>query len=147
MALNPEIGYETSFLDSFELAFSDYLTYANENLKVIVNAGALEPQKLAFEVQKLLDVNHSGKRVAYVTGDNVLDTLHEIDVKPLTTGTGDFSTWKSKYNRILCANAYIGCWGIVEALNEGADVIVCGRVTDASPVSLVLLFSTLFAAN
>ena len=118
------------------MALDAYLAYANSSLKIIVNAGAFGPQELALEVQKLLDACGSGKKVAYVTGDDVLDRLHDIDVKPLTTATGEFLTWRKKYDNILCANAYIGCWGIVEALNEGADVIICGLVTDASPVCL-----------
>ncbi|CZR65929.1 uncharacterized protein PAC_15829 [Phialocephala subalpina] len=133
LALNPQVGYEASFLDAFNLALESYLAYPNPELKIIVNAGALKPQQLAIEVQRILDTKGAHKKVAYVTGDNILGDLDGIDVQPLTTATGPFPAWREKFSGILSANAYIGCWGIVEALNNGADIVICGRCTDASP--------------
>ncbi len=72
--------------------------------------------------------------IAYVSGDNLLARLAElldagVDLAHLETGepVGDVS-------RFITANAYLGCWGIVEALNLGADVVITGRVTDAAVV-------------
>ena len=100
-----------------------------------MNAGGLNPQALAQEVQSLLLSRGSNKKVAYVLGDNKLSDLDTIDVAPLTRATGDFKSWRRKYPEIILANAYIGCWGIVRALQEGADIVICGRCTDASTVS------------
>lgn len=117
------------------LAVDDYLCYPNDKLKIAVNAGGLNPERLALEVQKLLQSKGKTRKVAFVTGDNVVDRIDSINIAPLTRSTGGFSEWKDKHGRILTANVYIGCWGIVAALNEGADIVICGRCTDASPVS------------
>jgi hypothetical protein len=100
-----------------------------------VNAGGLNPKGLAEEVQNLLRARGSDKSVAYVVGDNLLPQLNSLDIQPLTRTTGNFRSWKQKYPEVILANAYIGCWGIVRALEEGADIVICGRCTDASTVS------------
>jgi len=75
-------------------------------IKIVSNAGGLAPAALAEQVRAL------GAKVAHVEGDDVHD----------------------RFDGALTANAYLGAWGIVEALRGGADVVVTGRVTDASLV-------------
>ena len=87
-------------------------------------------------MQKLLSSRGAIKKVAYVVGDNLLPDLESLQIQPLTRATGPFDSWRRKYPDIVLANAYIGCWGIVQALNDGADIVICGRCTDASTVSL-----------
>jgi hypothetical protein len=135
---NPKRGYEPGFLYSLKIAIDEYLSYPNRSLKIAVNAGGINPRQLALEVQKVLHTKGCTKKVVYVTGDNVIDRIDSMDVAPLTRSTGDFAAWKKKHGRILTANVYIGCWGIVSALNEGADIVICGRCTDASPVSYAI---------
>jgi hypothetical protein len=126
-----------------KIAISEYLNYSQKSLKVVVNAGGLNPRQLAMDVQKLITSNGGNKKIAYITGDNIVDRVECLDPKPFTRSTGGFKEWKRKHGRIVTANAYIGCWGIVRALNEGADIVICGRVTDASPVrSSHALFGT-----
>jgi Acyclic terpene utilisation family protein AtuA len=138
MRTEPDQGYEPGFLRSFKIAVDDYLEYPNQNVRIAVNAGGLNPKALATKIQALLTERGSKKRVAYVTGDNLLSKLDNLDIQPLTRSTGDFSTWREKYPEVVLAVAYIGCWGIVQALNEGADIVICGRCTDASPVCITL---------
>ncbi|MBI4561333.1 MAG: DUF1446 domain-containing protein, partial [Candidatus Rokubacteria bacterium] len=74
-------------------------------------------------------------RIAYITGDDVLGRLETWQgqghpLRHLDTGTA-LSELKAP---VLTANAYLGGWGIAEALRRGADVVICGRVTDASLV-------------
>ena len=133
-------GYEPGFLYSLTAAIDDYLSYGNPDLRIAVNAGGLNPKGLAEKVEALLRSKGSSKRVAYVTGDNILSKLDDLDVQPLTSATGDFKTWREKYPEVILANAYTGCWGIVRALNEGADVVICGRCTDASTVRTIKPF-------
>lgn len=85
-------------------------------------------------MQSLLSSRGSRKRVAFITGDNLLPVIHSLDIDPLTRSTGSFTTWKETYPEIIQANAYTGCWGIVQALKASADIVICGRCTDASPV-------------
>lgn len=127
-------GFEPGFLHSLRIALDDYLDYKNTSLKIAVNAGGLDPGGLAIKVQQLLRLRGSTKKVAYVLGDNLLSSVEDLDVQPLTKATGDFSSWRQRYPEVVLANAYIGCWGIVEALNAGADIVICGRCTDASTV-------------
>jgi hypothetical protein len=127
-------GYEPGFLYSLREGLDEYLNYKNQNVRIAVNAGGLNPKGLAEEVQNLLRARGSDKSVAYVVGDNLLPQLNSLDIQPLTRATGNFRSWKQKYPEVILANAYIGCWGIVRALEEGADIVICGRCTDASTV-------------
>lgn len=103
--------------------------------KLVVNAGALNPQQLALELQRFLasEFGDRGKtlRIAYVTGDDVLSIIQDPEsrkaISHLTTGE-TLDQWN--YEPII-ANAYIGQAGFVEALKSGADIVLAGRTTDA----------------
>ncbi|WP_037182693.1 acyclic terpene utilization AtuA family protein [Rhodococcoides fascians] len=103
-------GYAKTFLRQAE----DCLGLAlDRGVKIVANAGGLNPKGLADALTQL----DSGAKIAYVDGDDLLSRADELGLgSPLT------------------ANAYLGAWGIVEALKSGADVVVTGRVTDASVI-------------
>lgn len=103
-------GYAKTFLRQAE----DCLTLAlDKGVKIVANAGGLNPRGLAEALVKL----DSGAKIAYVDGDDLLNRAAELEL-----------------GSPLSANAYLGAWGIVECLNAGADVVVTGRVTDASVI-------------
>ncbi|MFC8435606.1 acyclic terpene utilization AtuA family protein [Streptomyces sp. NPDC057253] len=98
-------------------------------VRVVTNMGAANPLAAA---RAILDVAHrlglDGLRVAAVTGDDVLDIVRGSDL-PLTGASG---TVAGLGEGIVAANAYLGIGPVVEALQTGADVVVCGRVADPS---------------
>ncbi|OBJ98772.1 exopolyphosphatase [Mycolicibacterium fortuitum] len=113
-AKNPDRGYAKTFLTQLEQSLGLAL---DKGVKIVANAGGLNPAGLATAVRALaerlgLDVN-----VAHVEGDDLVGRASELGL-----GTP------------LAANAYLGAWGIVECLNSGADIVVTGRVTDASVI-------------
>ena len=105
---------------------------AERGLKVVVNAGNLNPNGLVAKVREAIAAAGVDLKVASVAGDDLLDRVQELagagQLRNLDTGMplGNLS------GRIIAANAYMGAWGIVAALNAGADIVVTGRVTDAS---------------
>ena len=105
---------------------------AERRLKVVVNAGNLNPAGLAAKVREAVAAAGVDLKVACVAGDDLLDRVQQLagdgQLRNLDTGMplGNLS------GRIIAANAYLGAWGIVAALNAGADIVVTGRVTDAS---------------
>ncbi|OBK40557.1 exopolyphosphatase [Mycobacterium sp. 1245111.1] len=109
---HPERGYAKTFLTQLE----ECLGLAQDRgVRIVANAGGLNPAGLADAVRALADRLGVPVRVAHVDGDDLSGRAEELGLgKPLT------------------ANAYLGAWGIVDCLNEGAEVVVTGRVTDAS---------------
>ncbi|GAA5148258.1 DUF1446 domain-containing protein [Pseudonocardia eucalypti] len=127
---DPGKGYVDYFLDQLRPHLA---TLKRRGVKVVANAGGFNPAALAGELRGMAAADGVPLRVAHVEGDNVLARLDELaaDGHPLThldTGA-PLAEWG---HRPLAANAYLGGWGIATALAEGADVVVCGRVTDAS---------------
>ena len=111
---NPEHGYARTFLSQMEGSLGLAM---DRGVKVVSNAGGLNPKGLADAMHELGERLGLHPKIAYVEGDNLRDRAAELDLgAPLT------------------ANAYLGGWGIAEALNRGADVVITGRVTDASVV-------------
>lgn len=111
---NPERGYARTFLRQLE----ECLGIARDrNVRIVVNAGGLNPAGLAQAVQALAAKLGIPTAVAHVEGDDLLPRAAELG-----------------FPGVLTANAYLGAWGIVDCLNAGADVVVTGRVTDASVV-------------
>jgi hypothetical protein len=98
-------------------------------VKIISNLGALDPpsaQDLALRIAT--EESLRGVRVAAVTGDNVLDRVRALNLKAVETGLG-----ASHYgDRLISAHAYVPADVIVEALSDGAQVVITGRIGDAS---------------
>ena len=127
----PGGGYARTFVTQMEQVLG---TCLDRGIRVVSNAGGLDPAGCAEAVQEMAMRLGLAPTIAYVSGDDLLARLPElldagVDLAHLETGepVGDVS-------RFITANAYLGCWGIVEALNLGADVVITGRVTDAAVV-------------
>src|SRR5207302_6938888 len=104
------------------------------NLKIITNAGGMQPAACAAQARTILQRSGLGeRRVAVVTGDDLLPRLDELlqaghALAHLDTGQ-PLSVIRE---RVVSANAYLGAKPIVEALARGAAVVITGRVADAS---------------
>jgi hypothetical protein len=109
---HPERGYAKTFLTQLEECLG---LASDRGVRIVANAGGLNPAGLADAVRALAERLGVPVRVAHVEGDDLSPRAEELGLgKPLT------------------ANAYLGAWGIVDCLNDGADIVVTGRVTDAS---------------
>lgn len=104
---DPSLGYARTFLRQLEGCLG---TALERGVKLVTNAGGLNPAGLAAAINALADRLGLTVRVGYVDGD----ALRRPDA--------------------LTANAYLGAFGIAACLDGGADVVVTGRVTDASLV-------------
>jgi acyclic terpene utilization AtuA family protein len=129
-AKSPERGYAKTFLTQLEESLG---TALDRGVKIVANAGGLNPAGLAAEVGKLAARLGLAPAVAYVTGDDVLDQLPALlaagtDLAHLDTGQPLAAAGVTP----VTANAYLGSWGITRALAAGADIVICPRVTDAA---------------
>ncbi|MBI2826171.1 MAG: DUF1446 domain-containing protein [Planctomycetia bacterium] len=125
-------GYATTFLRQMEETLGLAI---DRGVKIVTDAGGLNPAGLAAELRALADRLGIKARVVHIEGDDLLPRLPELkaaghELRHLDTGRA-LNELKAPP---LSANAYLGAWGIVEALRRGADVVVCPRVTDASVV-------------
>lgn len=111
---DPSLGYAKTFPRQLEDCLG---TALERGVRIVANAGGLNPAGLAQRVGELAEKLGLATKIAYVAGDDLLPRASELGLgAPLT------------------ANAYLGAWGIAEALRAGADIVVTGRVTDASLV-------------
>ncbi len=125
-------GWAHTFLTQMEEVLG---TCVDRGIKVVTNAGGLNPGGLADQVRLLADRLGLSVAVAHVEGDDLLPRLGELreDGHPLAhLDTGRLL--EQADGTVVSANAYLGAWPIVQALDSGADVVVCPRVTDASLV-------------
>ncbi|OJJ66154.1 hypothetical protein ASPBRDRAFT_138669 [Aspergillus brasiliensis CBS 101740] len=122
---------------------------AEKHIKIVINGGAINPRGLAEETHKLVKEKGLDLTVAYVDGDNVIHKAQRIleDIKSgalthldghnenvhLAKDALDFLDHPETMP-VVCANAYLGYRAIKAGLDQGADIIICGRVADASPV-------------
>ena len=121
---------------------------ARKRIKVVINGGCLNPAGLAEKVSQLVLERKLDLRVAYVSGDDLLPKMghdlahlgdrlppHLDSVNSDVTISTESSSWRKLASvPIVSANAYLGARAIVKGLRAGADIIICGRVSDASPV-------------
>ena len=122
---DPTKGYN----QLLEARMRKILKLAKDNhIKVITNMGAANPVAAAektAEIAKELGV--SGLKIAYVTGDDItpqIEKYYDNDVLELDCKLGDIK------ESILSTNVYLGAEGIIEALENGADIVITGRVSD-----------------
>ncbi len=128
----PSRGYAVTFLKQMEDVLGEAL---ERRIKIVTNAGGLNPEGLAAELRTLCDRLGLKAKILHIEGDDLMPQLETLqqqghELRNLDTGR-PLSELKT---RPLSANAYLGAWGIVEALNQGAEIVVCPRVTDASVV-------------
>jgi hypothetical protein len=129
---DPAKGYATSFLGQMEECLG---VAVDKGVRVVANAGGLNPAGLAAELRELAGRLGLDVRVAHVEGDDLLGRLDDLravgePLAHLDTGVPLAAAGVAP----VTANAYLGAWGVVAALEAGADVVVCGRVADASLV-------------
>ncbi|MEO6957952.1 MAG: acyclic terpene utilization AtuA family protein, partial [Antricoccus sp.] len=113
-ARNPDGGYAKTFLTQMENNMGLAL---DRGVRIVVNAGGLNPHGLAEALHKVAAKLGLAPGIGVVSGDDVLDRAAELGVENPVT-----------------ANAYLGGWGIAHCLRSGAQIVVTGRVTDASLV-------------
>ena len=127
-AEKPEMGYATDFV-SLTLK-PNLVEIARQNVKIIANAGGVNPQACAAAVRALLVERGLALKVAAVTGDDLLAQKEELArVAPAEMFSGEGFPAPSK---ILSINAYLGAFPIAKALDEGADIVITGRCVDSA---------------
>jgi len=129
---DPAAGYATTFLKQTEQVLG---TCMDRGIKLVTNAGGLNPSGLADEIRVLATRLGLAPKVAHIEGDDLSGRVSELDrdgagIRHIVTG----ETIAEAGIEPLTANAYLGGWGITEALRAGADIVVCPRVTDAALV-------------
>jgi Acyclic terpene utilisation family protein AtuA len=111
---DPGLGYARTFLRQLE----DCLGLAlDKGVAIVANAGGLNPEGLAAAVHDLADRLGLAPKIGFVAGDDLLSSAADLG-----------------FGEPVAANAYLGGWGIAACLQAGANVVVTGRVTDASLV-------------
>lgn len=121
---NPEAGYAKDFID----VIHSLIPFWRSGLKVkmVCNAGGLNPIGCAQACSDMLQQAGIKLKIGVVSGDNVLDVLTE----GVNLETGE--PLSKVKERLVTANAYLGAEPIAEALRQGADVVITGRVADPS---------------
>ena len=129
-------GEDTGYVGTFLKQVRDVAALCNEkNIKIVSNAGGLNPRSMALEVEKILEELGLDLKVAYIDGDNLLPDLDQLQSDGESfTNLDTQQHLKDSDQKALTANAYLGGWGIKEALDQGADIVICPRVTDAAVV-------------
>ncbi|KAJ5657890.1 DUF1446 domain-containing protein [Penicillium longicatenatum] len=123
---------------------------AEKGIRVVINGGALDPKALALRTKALVDEKNLNLRVAFLSGDDLYplvgpnmpttkEGLLHLDsgnpsIVPSDLTYAFLNTKDGTPIPMVSAHAYLGARGIVNGLRRGADIIICGRVSDASPV-------------
>ncbi|KAF7523733.1 hypothetical protein PCG10_006489 [Penicillium crustosum] len=127
------IAYEKTFISALEDVLPEV---AGHGIKIAANAGSSDTKGLYDALLALVKEKNVSLNIAWVEGDQVLPAVlkaeaeNAFDFRHLCTDQ-PFSEWR---HEPISAQAYLGGLGIAEAFKQGADIVVCGRVSDASPV-------------
>ena len=129
----PEKGYASTFLKQMNDVMGPCL---DKNIKIVANAGGLNPKGLAAQLENMARQLGLHPKIAYIEGDDLLPKIADLQEQGeqflhLDKGV----SLKTAGAMPITANAYFGGWGITRALNEGADIVIGGRLADAALVS------------
>ena len=126
------LGYVGTFLKQVREVAAEC---AERGIKIVVNAGGLNPKGMAEETSKILRELTIELQVAYIDGDDIVNELPALQKKGEQFLNMDSGVPLSDTrNQVVTANTYLGAWAIKEALDQGADIVICPRVTDAAVV-------------
>jgi hypothetical protein len=128
---SPAAGYATDFLDFVRRALPRLVA---GNVKVITNAGGLNPKACrakVFEIARELGIG--GLKIGVVEGDDLLARLPELVAAGHAMQNMDSGEpLAAVLDRVTSANAYLGARPVAEALGGGAQIVLCGRITDTA---------------
>ena len=126
------MGYVGTFLKQVKDVIG---TCLERNIKIVSNAGGLNPKGMAEEIEKILDEQGLTAKVAYIDGDDLTPDIEKLQAEgEQFTNIDKGIPLSETANRVVTANTYFGAWAIKEALDQGADIVICPRVTDAAVV-------------
>ena len=126
---NPEMGYARDLPGQISRMLPHIV---EKNIKVITNGGGVNPIACRDAIFREAEKQGiKGLKVGVVVGDDILDRIDEltaagIELANMETGTSIAAI----RDRIVSANVYLGAFPIVEALRQGAQIIITGRTTD-----------------
>ena len=129
---DPQLGYARDFVGAVESVLPAIL---KRGVRVIANAGGVNPGACAAAIREVA-ARHGGSdrlSIGVVTGDDLLGRLDELldsghELRNMDTG----EPLAVVRDRVVSANAYIGSVPIVEALGQGAQIVITGRSTDTA---------------
>jgi len=129
---DPEAGFATDFLDALERLCP--VLSAQPQLKIVSNAGGMNPAGCARKAKAILEKAGLGERkIAVVSGDDLMPRLDQLLAEGHTLANLDTGAPLAEVrDRVVSANAYLGARPIVDALKEGASLVITGRIADAS---------------
>jgi hypothetical protein len=125
---DPRAGYARDLIDVIDAILPDIV---EKNIKIITNGGGVNPEGCRDAIFEVARRRGIPIKVGVVLGDNILDGLDPLlaqghKLKNMETG----EPVSHIRDRLLSANVYFGAWPIVEALRQGAQIVVTGRTTD-----------------
>ena len=127
-------GEDKGYVGTFLKQLKDIAkTCKDQKIKIVSNAGGLNPKSMAKEVETILTELDVDATVAYIDGDDLVEELEQLQAAGELLDNIDRKIPLAQSDcKVLSANTYLGGWGIKEALDLGADIVICPRVTDAS---------------
>ncbi len=143
---NPALGYAKDLVQTCEEVLPHLLS---KNIKLITNGGGVNPEAArdaVFAVARKQGLK--GLKIGIVTGDDILPRMNDLiaaghDMKNMETGE-PIAGVKEK---LLSANVYLGAFPIVEALRQGADIVITGRTTDTGLTLAPMIYEFGWAAD
>ena len=124
---NPKLGYAIDFIDQLKPVLRNI---KKKKIKVISNAGGINPHSCKHTLQKEAEKLDLKLNIAVIEGDDILSELPSLKNQEVKEMEKDSFLPDS----CLSINAYLGASGIVKALDEGADIVITGRVVDSALV-------------
>lgn len=123
---NPNAGYAVDFINP--ILKTHLHEIRRQNIRVVTNAGGINPQAAADALRQIAEEQGIELKVAVVEGDNMmpqLDALREADIREMASDA-------PLPKHVLAMNAYLGAFPVAAALDNGADVVITGRVVDSA---------------
>jgi len=127
-AVNPELGYAGDFVSA--VLMPNLSEIASQGVKIISNAGGVNPAACAAVIRQLIESQGLDLKVAVISGDN----LSSRSAGLAATGLTEMFSGQPfpAQEAVASINAYLGAFPIAKALDEGADIVLTGRVVDSA---------------
>ncbi len=127
---SPNLGYIPDFIEHLSFCVNSFV---NKNTKIITNAGGNNPKALAKKIFDLFKKSNKYVKIAFIEGDNLINLIANNSFDNAEFETIENEKPFIEVERFIkCANAYTGFPSIVEALNAGAEIVICGRASDSA---------------